>query len=395
MRLLLRKTIVSLAIGSLLGGFFAFSQPQTAFAAASLSVSSANTVSTGSSLTVSIIVSTGGQSANAFQGTFSYPTSLFQGISGSYGGSICTLPIVTPNPSNGTATFSCGTPGGFNGTGTVATITLKAVAEGTGNLTLSGCQVLANDGQGTNITGGCGGKSVTTTGPNIVPTTPPPDTPPVNTPPPSSGSSGGNTGGTTGTPRPTSTPRPTATPDNRNEVAAEQPNTPPPTDEPEAPPVASLPPDSGEPSGDATSDEGTVNEPRTIGQAIQDIFSSSRDFSALGTTPAGLIALMVTTIPFLGLVLAIVFLAYRLYLMERRRRKTLDRLFEMELAELAALEGKLDLLGEKGVKGREQYREEFKKVKENILRQLKPDYGKPVDGTSGKPPAQTPETPKK
>ena len=56
----------------------------------------------------------------------------------------------------------------------------------------------------------------------------------------------------------------------------------------------------------------------------------------------------------------------------------LDRLFEMELNELAALEGKMDLLGEKGVKGREQYREEFKKAKENILRQLRPDYAKPI-----------------
>jgi hypothetical protein len=63
----------------------------------------------------------------------------------------------------------------------------------------------------------------------------------------------------------------------------------------------------------------------------------------------------------------------------------------MELAELAALEGKLDLLGEKGSKGKAQYQEEFKRAKENILRQLKPDFAKPVDSPKKEKPAKNSE----
>jgi hypothetical protein len=106
---------------------------------------------------------------------------------------------------------------------------------------------------------------------------------------------------------------------------------------------------------------------------------------------SGALAILVTIIPFIIILIAIAFMIYRLFLLERRRKRTLDRLFEVELSELAALEGKLDLLGEKGIKGREQYREEFKKAKENILRQIRPDYGKPVGKAA--PAAPAPEAP--
>ena len=101
---------------------------------------------------------------------------------------------------------------------------------------------------------------------------------------------------------------------------------------------------------------------------------------------------MLTLIPLLALSLAIVFFIYRLYILERRRRRTLDRLFEMELSELSALEGKMDLLAEKGTKGREEYRQEFEKSKEAILRQIHPDYGSPIDKVTAKK-AEAPAAP--
>jgi|GEM_PF-4427036 len=364
-------------------------RPGVVFAAANLSIGGGGTYKDGDTVTLSIIVSTSA-SANAFQGTLSYPAGMFTGIRGSFSGSICTLPISQPDPSDGTATFSCGRPSGFSGTGTVATVTLEATGDGSGSFGLSGCQVLANDGQGTDITGGCSGTNFTVAAaPTPPPATP---TPAAQTPTPTPVTDTGTTTTTTKTttktsPTPTATPKNTPTP-TPSLVPAETPKNVPATPTPTPPPVQTLAPtpkQSAAPqqSGAATTttqDTSAANsQPRTIGEAIQAILASSKDIKNLHTSPAGVIALMVTTIPFLALVLAILFLGYRLYMMERRRRHTLDRLFEMELSELAALEGKIDLLAEKGPKGREQYKEEFEKAKENILRQLKPGFGKPVE----------------
>ena len=62
----------------------------------------------------------------------------------------------------------------------------------------------------------------------------------------------------------------------------------------------------------------------------------------------------------------------------------------MELSELAALEGKMDLLAEKGASGREQYRQEFEKTKEKILRQLKPNYGQPIEAIAAEKKTEKP-----
>lgn len=378
-----------------------FALPQSASAAASLFVSAPGSVNVGATVTVTIRVNTGGQSANAFEGTLSYPTSLLDGVRGTFSGSVCTLPISQPDPSGGSAYFSCGTPSGFNGTGTVATVIFTAKAPGTVSFGLGGCSVLANDGQGTDITGGCSGSSMQING-NATPTPTPPPTP---TPTPS----GGGGGGTNPTPTPKTTPKatpkgstPTPAPGQTKPVESANPGTT--TTEPTPPPAQALP--SGAPTPpnpNATEDAGAQSAPtgrRSISQAFSDLFGVFKNAGSLKNDLSGALALMVTMIPVLGLLCAILFMVYRLYLLERRRRRTLDRLFEMELSELAALEGKMDLLGEKGAKGREQYRDEFRKAKENILRQIRPDYGRPVDSAKStpKPEAKTPpptETPKK
>jgi hypothetical protein len=348
--------------------------PQQAQAAASIYVGGPTSVTIGQTVNVTVSVNTGGQSANAFDATFSYPAALFDGVRGTYSGSICTLPISQPDPSGGTATISCGRPGGYSGTGLVATIVLKAKATGSGNFGLSGCSVLANDGLGTNITGGCSGKSFTVSSVADPTPTPTPGPTPVPTPTPEQ--------------KPKATPKPTSSPTPGGpSVPTDTANNPPANPDPAGPEVQEL----GEPTptpeitigegGDGGDDDGgqPQTERRTIAGAVKDVFGSVRELGQLRGEMTGLVALLLTMIPFLALTFGIVLLIYRLYLLERRRRRTLDRLFELELAELAALEGKLDLLAEKGARGRQQFKEEFEAAKANILRQIKPDYARPVE----------------
>lgn len=381
--------------------FFSLVQIPSVKAAASLYVTGPASVTNGQNVTLTIKVDTGGDSANSFQGVISYPSDLFDGLRGTYSGSICSIPIVTPEPSGGTASFSCGKPGGFTGVGTVATIVLTAKAAGSGNINLSACKVLANDGHGTSITGGCTGSGITVnpggdTGGSTPTPTPQTAQPTFNNTPTPSGSTKPTATPKPGTsPKPSTSPKPTPTPDNRPDVAEEQAKTVAAPIDPNAPPVQSLGPLQ---EATATPEDTTNVQRRTIAQALQDILRSAKEMGSLKGNTSSLVALMVTTIPFLAILLAIVYLIYRLYMLERRRRRTLDRLFEMELSELAALEGKLDLLSEKGNKGRDQYKEEFRKVKENILRQLKPDFAKPIEGEKKAkeqaPAAKEPEEPK-
>jgi len=193
-------------------------QPGTAHAAASLYVSAAGSAKVGDTVTISIMVSTGGQSTNAFEGSFSYPANLFDGVRGTFSGSICTLPVTQPDPSGGSASFSCGTPSGFSGTGVVATIVLSAKAAGSGSFGLSGCSVLANDGQGTDVTGGCSGSGISVSEPATPAPTPTPAAAGSSSSPSSSASPSGNSNpsetpnGTSPIATATSSTSPSATP---------------------------------------------------------------------------------------------------------------------------------------------------------------------------------------
>jgi hypothetical protein len=381
---------------------FAILKPLPVQAAASMYVSAPGSVQTGNTFNVSVYVNTGGASANSFSGKISYPGGLFEGIRGSYSGSVCSLQVTSADPSGGQASFTCGTPSGFNGTGMVVYIVLKATSEGSGTFGLSNCQVLANDGKGTNITGGCSGSPVTVTGQTVAatPTPAPPTAVPTATP-----VVVGATPRPTATPKPGTTPKPTPTPTpsvNQDTKPVESPNTDTPAGENPAPPPAeglseadknAAPADPNAPQGikeGETVEEETNSERRTIASAFQDLFGSLGELKNLQKDIPGLAVVLLSLVPVLGFSLAIVFFVYRLYLLERRRRRTLDRLFELELNELAALEGKLDLLSQKGSKGKEQYQEEFKKAKENILRQLRPDYAKPIEQPKAQP-AEKPE----
>ncbi len=358
-----------------------FQAPGTAEAAASLSVSANGSVSVGQTVNVAINVNTGGQAANAFNATLHYPAGLLDGVRGSYSGSICSLDITDASPSGGTADISCGKPSGFTGSGLVATVILQGATAGSGSLSLSDCQVLANDGQGTDITGGCGSTSITVTPAPTAPPTAPPSSTPTPTPAPTVATARPKTSPTPSpTPKPSTTPGATPTPTPGGPAAGvSTANTPAPTPTIDAPSAATLPPSTPTPAATDQAAGPATSGRRSIGQAIKDIFGSLKELKSAGGNLSGIIALLLTMIPILLIAFAIVFFGYRLYILERRRRRTLDRLFELELSELASLEGKLDLLSEKGPKGKQQFKDEFQAVKENILRQIKPEYNKPVD----------------
>ncbi|MBI4426677.1 MAG: hypothetical protein HY567_03805 [Candidatus Kerfeldbacteria bacterium] len=116
---------------------------------------SSKTVTVGDSLSLSLKVNAGASAINAAEATVSFPANLLQLTSVSQRGSIFTFWAVEPSGSNasGTVRFSGGLPNpGYSGlSGTIAVMNFSAKTTGTAKLTISGAQVLANDGKGTNV----------------------------------------------------------------------------------------------------------------------------------------------------------------------------------------------------------------------------------------------------
>lgn len=132
--------------------------------AAVLSVSPAGgTFKVGDRITLKIIVSSG-TPINAISSTVFIPTDLFLVESVSKGGSILDFWVTEPSfsSSNNLIQFEGVALGGFqSGVGSLVTVNLKAIKEGVGDVLFKSGQVLANDGQGTDVTGNMtGGKFV-------------------------------------------------------------------------------------------------------------------------------------------------------------------------------------------------------------------------------------------
>lgn len=142
-----------------LSSIFLLVLPLSAWAA-TLSVSPASgTFEVGDRIVVKIAVSSGAP-INAVSGIVSFPTSLFSIESVSKAGSILNFWVSEPNFSAGAGTlqFEGVTLGGFpGGTGTVVTATLRAMKPGSGAVSFTSGQVLANDGEGTDVTDGLSG----------------------------------------------------------------------------------------------------------------------------------------------------------------------------------------------------------------------------------------------
>jgi hypothetical protein len=153
--------------------------------AASMSISPASgTYEVGDKVTVKVKVSSGA-SINAISGIISFSTSVFKIESVSKSGSILNFWVTEPSfsQSAGTFQFEGVALNGFQGSGgTVITAVLQATKVGSGTVSFTSGQVLANDGQGTDVTGSLTGatfsiKEKTEKAP------PPAETPPASPPP--------------------------------------------------------------------------------------------------------------------------------------------------------------------------------------------------------------------
>ena len=139
---------------------------------------SATSVHLGNTFTIFPKVNTGGDATNAYAFTMSFPADKIEPTTMSKGGSICTLYTHEPSYTASTASVSCGLPTpGYNGTaGGLGSVTFRAKNLGSATITYSGgAQVLANDGQGTNILGSTGSITITI----VEPPPPPIDAPTV------------------------------------------------------------------------------------------------------------------------------------------------------------------------------------------------------------------------
>jgi hypothetical protein len=133
--------------------------PILAFAAILSIGPASDTVAAGDLVKARIIVSSD-VALNAVSGHIAFPTNLFTIESVSKAGSILNFWVTEPSFSNstGVVNFEGVALGGFQGgTGTVLTVTLRALKPGSGSAAFQSGQILANDGQGTDITSGLSG----------------------------------------------------------------------------------------------------------------------------------------------------------------------------------------------------------------------------------------------
>lgn len=135
-----------------------------AASAATLALPARGPIQVGKTFTIPVLVTTGtGESMNAVSGTVSFPTDELQVVSLSSSGIIDQW---TQKPSfsnaNGTVSFEgISYNPGYSGTnGTALTITFRAIAAGTSEISFASPTILANDGLGTDITSGAFGTNV-------------------------------------------------------------------------------------------------------------------------------------------------------------------------------------------------------------------------------------------
>ncbi|MCA9363047.1 hypothetical protein KC851_01885 [Candidatus Kaiserbacteria bacterium] len=147
-----KKTVHSLKLTLLVAScFFALA---TLAQAADLSISpSTGTYSAGQTFTATVRAVPNGDSINAVETTINYNSDVLSVVSVSKTGSAFSLWTTEPTFSNaaGTIEFGGGSPTPFTSTSNLLSITFRAVAAGTGNVTFSGSSILAADGRGTDV----------------------------------------------------------------------------------------------------------------------------------------------------------------------------------------------------------------------------------------------------
>ncbi|HVZ24340.1 MAG TPA: cohesin domain-containing protein [Vicinamibacterales bacterium] len=131
----------------------ALSSPALA-SAATLSLSpGTGSYAAGKQFTVKLTMDPGSDSVNAADGTVSFDPKVLSVVSVSKDASAFSLWTADPTFSNsdGTISFSGGSPKPISAPGTVLSITFKALSEGTGAVSVSKASVLAADGKGTDV----------------------------------------------------------------------------------------------------------------------------------------------------------------------------------------------------------------------------------------------------
>ncbi len=153
----MNKALVFLIILIFSFGFIASAKAQQGSASIYLSPTS-GTFQVGSTFNISVLVNTAGNDINALRVDLKFNPQKLQVASPTAGKSFVSVWISQPTYSNvnGTITFQGGmpTPGVNTSSGLVSTITFRAIAPGSANISvLETSQVLLNDGRGTDILG--------------------------------------------------------------------------------------------------------------------------------------------------------------------------------------------------------------------------------------------------
>ena len=134
----MKKTFIKPLFSILFLGFFAFTAKTNVLAAASLSFDPASkTIAPNGTFNVGVVVNTGGAETDGVDAVIRYDGNKLEFVSASMGNLYST--VLTPNPTPttpGQLTLGAAAVSGesYNGTGTFATITFKAIAEGTANV---------------------------------------------------------------------------------------------------------------------------------------------------------------------------------------------------------------------------------------------------------------------
>ncbi len=151
----------------------------TTAAAAEITFSPATgNFSPGQTFTVTARVAPGGASVNAAEASLRFDPAVLSVVSVSKTGSVFSLWTTEPTFSNtaGTISFGGGNPTPFTATSNLVTITFRALAAGTGALSVTSASVVAADGRGTDVysRGGTGSFTIAQqTTPTPTPTPPP------------------------------------------------------------------------------------------------------------------------------------------------------------------------------------------------------------------------------
>ncbi|MEK7564318.1 MAG: cohesin domain-containing protein [Patescibacteria group bacterium] len=131
---------------------FIFSPLSTYAANLSISPSTGN-FEVGDHISVKVMVTANNVLFNAVSAVLTIPSSILKVESVSKSNSVLNFWVTEPAVTSNVVKFEGVALGGFTGyTGTVVTINLRAIAEGTGSISFNSGKILANDGQGTDIT---------------------------------------------------------------------------------------------------------------------------------------------------------------------------------------------------------------------------------------------------